>query len=189
MWHMRTFSRKLKALVSTQNNRQNNNNNKTTTSHSLAPVLFLLLFFTWRHCGVHTAGTAHLWRMGQGPNLQGLHHPLDIYFPKVKSLPALELPRMLVNTLWISHYRNSTQTVLSEKALAHIIEVKGRSFGWSGPKELKKYCLPSPPCSLALTLFLSFFPFCWLHSWEGSLPEVIAFSLSELIFIPRRGSD
>lgn len=91
--------------------------------------------------------------MGQGPNSQGLNLPLDIYFPKVKFLPALELPRVLVNTLWISCYRNSSQTPLSEKALAHIIEVKGRVLDDLDPKSSRNIVSPA---HLALSLLLSF---------------------------------
>ena len=71
-------------------------------------LLVCLYFSTWRHCRVCNAGTPHLWKMVQRPNLQGLNHILLIC--KVKSLPTLEFPWILVKTLLLVSNKNSTQT-------------------------------------------------------------------------------
>ena len=71
-------------------------------------LLVCLYFSTWRHCRVCSAGTPHLWKMVQRPNLQGLNHILLIC--KVKSLPTLEFPWILVKTLLLVSNKNSTQT-------------------------------------------------------------------------------
>ena len=100
--HEHDFKKQTKK--STQNKQQKKNLANPWPQFSSS----LFVFFNLETLQNMQCWNATSWKMAQGPNLQGLNHILFIC--KVKSLPTLEFPWILVKTLLFVSNKNSTQT-------------------------------------------------------------------------------